>query len=123
MSSADSAHPADDDCQPGPPGTVIRFERRGLRFSRTRHAPQPPSPAPDTGTVTPQQRLASTMEGLYLRHGRTLSDEETAEAYRIALDAVRLMLDGCLARDLVGEGEYAHLTGMVDGMRNAPDEL
>lgn len=118
MSSADSAHPADDSC---PAGTVIRFDRHSLRTARSRRTPH--HPAPEPVAATPHQRLATTMEALFLNEGHTLCDETTVEVYRTTLDAVQLMLDGSLAEGLVGAAEHTHLSGMVDGMRAAPDEL
>ncbi len=63
------------------------------------------------------------MEALFLSDGRTLSDNETARVYRKTLDAVQLMLDGSLAEHVVGEEEHRQLSGMIQGMWSAPDEL
>ena len=119
MPSAEPARPAIDPASP--PGTVIRIDRRTARTGAGRRTPQPP--AADSAVVTPQQHLAAHMESMFLNHGRTLSDPGTAEAYRIALDAVLLMLEGSFSERLIGEAEYAHLSGMVLGMRQAPDTL
>ncbi|MEU6925497.1 hypothetical protein [Streptomyces sp. NPDC046631] len=60
---------------------------------------------------------------MFLHSDRTLSDEATADAYRITLDTVLLMLEGSRAERLVGEEEYRHLAGMIQGMRGAPEAL
>jgi hypothetical protein len=63
------------------------------------------------------------MEATFLGRDRTLTDEPTAEAFRITLGAVQLMLDGSLAEQVVGEEEHRQLSGMIQGMWSAPDEL
>ncbi|MFJ1827398.1 hypothetical protein [Streptomyces sp. NPDC088178] len=115
-SSAEPVHPD------GPPGTVIRFDRRTARSGRGRRTPQP-APSDPAAARTPQEELAITLEAMFLRNDRTLSDEATADAYRITLDTVLLMLDGSRAEHLVGEEEYQHLAGMILGMRGAPEAL
>lgn len=67
--------------------------------------------------------MAITLEAMFLHSGRTLSDETTADTFRITLDTVLLMLEGSRAERLVGEEEYRHLAGMIDGMRGAPEAL
>lgn len=113
-SAAEPMHPGEPT---GPPGTVIRIDRRTRR-----HRPATTPPTLHT-EPTPEQRLAETMEALFLQHGHTLSDDKTAEIYRTTLDALQLMLDGSKATGKVGEDEYQHLSGMVAGMRGSPDEL
>jgi hypothetical protein len=103
----------------GPPGTVIRFDRRNRRRTTTITA-TPPAPHAER---TPEQLLAETMEALFLQHGHTLSDESTAEIYRTTLDALQMMLDGSKATGKVGDDEHEFLSGMVQGMRSSPDEL
>lgn len=110
-----SAHPAPRE-PAGPPGDVIPFSRSTRRSGR--RPPQPLHAEP-----TPEQRLAETIEALFLRAGHTLSDDTTASIYRCSLDALQLMLDASRAREKVGEDEHRFLTGMVDGMRAAPGEL
>lgn len=122
-SSANPAHPTDG--PPGPQGahgTVIRFDRRAARGGRGRRTAQP-APTEPAAARTPQQELAITLEALFLHNHRTLSDARTAEAFRVTLDAVLLMLDGSREERLVGEEEYRHLSGMIHGMRGAPDAL
>ncbi|MFE7475298.1 hypothetical protein ACFU98_29855 [Streptomyces sp. NPDC057575] len=120
-----SAKPVHPDGPPGPAGshgTVIRFERRPTRTGRGRRTPQP-APSDPAAALTPQQELAITLEAMFLHHDRTLSDEATADAFRLTLDTVLLMLDGSRAEHLVGEEEYQHLAGMIQGMQGAPEAL
>lgn len=119
-SSAEPLHPAG---APGPTARIIHFDRRDRRVARQRTHLPAATPPPLHTEPTPQQRLAETMEALFLARGRTLSDEPTAEAYRVTLEAVLLMLDGSLAEHLVGEEEYRHLRGMLEGMIATPNEL
>lgn len=103
----------------GPVGRIIQLDRWVGR-QRSRRVASPP---PLRTEPTPQQDLAITLEAMFLHHDRTLSDEATADAFRLTLDTVLLMLDGSRAEQLVGEEEYRHLAGMIHGMRGAPDAL
>lgn len=119
-SSAEPAHP--EHTVTGPPGNVIHFGRRlTTRTGRGRRTPQPAPP--ESAVDTPQRRLAETAEAFFLAAETSLTDEATAAAYRTTLTLVQLMLDGSRAQDLVGEAEHQHLTGMVNGLRDAPDHL
>ncbi|MDK0525049.1 hypothetical protein [Streptomyces sp. ML-6] len=104
----------------GSTGNIIRLDRRPSRGLRRRRTPPPPLLHAEP---TPQQLLAETMEAHFLARGSTLTDGPTADAYRTTLDAVQLMLDGSLAERLLGEDQHQHLSGMLLGMRDAPDEL
>ncbi|MEV6146352.1 hypothetical protein [Streptomyces sp. NPDC051992] len=101
---------------------MIQFGRRTARSGRGRRTPQP-APSEPAAARTPQQELAITLEAMFLHSDRTLSDEATADAYRITLDTVLLMLEGSRAERLMGEEEYRHLAGMIHGMRGAPEAL
>ncbi|MEU5660037.1 hypothetical protein ABZ802_31130 [Streptomyces sp. NPDC047737] len=120
-SAAEPAHP--EHTTTGPPGKLLAFGGRATRTGAGRRTPQPrPSEEPATAD-SPQQRLAETAEAWFLARGGTLTDERTAKVYRDTLDLVRLMHDGSLAEGLVGDVEYEHLSGMVEGLRGAPDSL
>ncbi|MFB8122075.1 hypothetical protein ACFVG1_12885 [Streptomyces bacillaris] len=129
-SSVEPAIPAGHHA-PGPPGPatppgdsrVVPFTTRATRTGRGRRTPQPPPPDRAATTDTPQQRLAETAEAWFLKRGGTLTDETTADTYRATLDLVQLMLDGSLHEHLIGDGEHRHLTGMMRGLRDAPDSL
>lgn len=115
---------------PGPPGPatppggnrVVPITARTARTGRGRRTPQP-TPPDRAAADNPQQWLAETAEAWFLRRGSTLTDETTAATYRATLDLVQLMLDGSLHERLVGDGEHQHLTGMMRGLRDAPDSL
>ncbi len=121
-SSAEPAHP--EHTVTGPPGKLLHFARRTLRTGHGRRTPHTPAPD-DTATAPsdPQQRLAETAEAFFRASGTTLTDEETAAAYRTTLALVQLMFDGSRAQDLVDETGHQHLTGMVHGLRDAPEHL
>ena len=118
-SSAEPVHPAD---APGPTARIFHLDRHDRRVARQRTRRSAPPPPLHT-EPTPQQLLAETMEAMFLARGRTLTDEPTAEAYRVTLEAVQLMLDASLGERKLGEEEHRQLSGMVQGMRSAPDEL
>lgn len=118
-SSAEPVHPAG--APGGPTARIFHLdlhERRVARQRTHRSAPPPLHTEP-----TPQQRLAETMEALFLARGRTLTDEPTAEAYQVTLEAVQLMLDASFAERRLGEEEHRQLSGMIQGMRSSPNEL
>ncbi|MGW1814189.1 hypothetical protein ACWCQM_11585 [Streptomyces sp. NPDC002125] len=121
-SAAEPAHP--EPTMAGPPGKVLHFAQRTLRGGHGRRTPQPqPSEEPAAVPDTPQQRLAETAEAWFLAHQSTLTDPDVADTYRATLDLVRLMLEGSQAESLIGDEEFRHLAGMVEGLRNAPDTL
>lgn len=106
--------------------TVLAFpkkaadrSRRPPRRERTA-APMPPRPGPD---LTPQQKLAASLEARFAQYGRTLTDEDTAEGMLITLDAVRAMLQGAHAQGLLTDDAYRDLDAMIAGMANAPGLL
>lgn len=121
-SSAEPAHP--EHTTMGPPGRILQFAQRTARTGRGRRTPQPPpSDEPATVTDTPQQRLAETAEAWFHARGKTLTDPDAADTYRATLDLVQLMHDGSLATGSIGQDEHQHLTGMIEGLRAAPDAL
>lgn len=109
--SAEPARPGPDP-QAGPAATVIAF-RRPRRHSRETRVPIQPDP-------TPAQKLAAIIERTYADHGRSLTDEETALSYTIALGVLRTLLQGLREQGKLGEEEYALLQGMLDGMLEVP---
>ncbi|MET9055278.1 hypothetical protein ABZW50_29435 [Streptomyces bacillaris] len=107
----------------GDTSQVLPFTRRTPRTGRGRRTPQPAQPERAVVADTPQQRLAETAEAWFLKRGGTLTDQTTADTYRATLDLVQLMLDGSLHKRIVGADEHQHLTGMMRGLRDAPDSL
>lgn len=113
---------------PAPAATPGDASNRVIPFGRLPHPhrPRPPHPQPAqpervVAPDSPEQRLAETAEAWLLARGATLTDDTTADTYRATLDLVQLMLDGSLAKNLIGEDEYRHLTGMMRGLKDAPD--
>ncbi|MFD9721046.1 hypothetical protein [Streptomyces sp. NPDC059076] len=96
------------------PGAVISLSSHPRRRS---HRIDPPD------FTEPEQILAEIIEALFLKRSRTLTDEDTAEAYVIAIDAMLLVIDGAMARGVVGETEHQALRGMAEGMRQAPERV
>ena len=70
-----------------------------------------------------EQLLTEHVEALFSKHGRTLSDDDTAQAYQITLDLVLMMMDGALVEGVVGEEQHKTLRGMLKGMKQAPGNL
>jgi hypothetical protein len=101
-------------------GHVIHLgARRAARYERqepTVGDAQPSDP-------TPEERLAETIQALYLKQRRSLADPDTAEAYDIALQAMLLMLDGALVRAGLPEEHHRTLRGMVEAARQVPHIL
>lgn len=119
-SSAEPVHPAG--APGGPTARIFHLDLHERRVARQRtHRSAPPPPLHTE--PTPQQRLAETMEALFLARGRTLTDEPTAEAYQVTLEAVQLMLHASFAERRLGEEEHRQLSGMIQGMRSSPNEL
>jgi hypothetical protein len=113
MSAADATDPMTGQT-PGPtsPGVVIPMFKR------------PATPTPSDGAqLTAGQHLAEQIEALFHRHGKTLTDDDTARVYDVTLDLVRMMHDGALADQVLTAEQHAQLAAMVQGMRAAPRHL
>lgn len=91
--------------------------RRHKRSERTTVPPQP------TGPLSDQERLAATLESVWARHGRSLTDDSTATDVRIALGEVRKLLRGARERGLIDEAGFEALDGMYAGIQAAPGLL
>ncbi|MFG2540601.1 hypothetical protein ACGFU4_35725, partial [Streptomyces sp. NPDC048511] len=102
---------------------ILQFAQRTARTGRGRRTPQPPPSEEPAAVDTPQQRLAETAEAWLRARGKTLTDPDAADTYRATLDLVQLMHDGSLATGSIGQDEHQHLTGMIEGLRAAPDAL
>lgn len=96
------------------PAEVYPFRRPRRQRRETPVPPQPESP------LTPQQKLAATLERRFGAQGHSLTDEDTAADFLITLAAVRDLVAGARAQGVLGEEEYTVLEGMVDGMMDAP---
>ncbi|WP_042174619.1 hypothetical protein [Streptomyces sp. NBRC 110035] len=78
----------------------------------------PPDPHTDA-----HQRLAATIEAVFARHGRSLTDDDTAQDYRITLTEVRRMFQGAHAQGVLGSEAHRELDAMIEGMAAVPDFL
>lgn len=89
-----------------------------------RHTPRRRTTAvPSEPALTPEQRLAASIEEIFARHGRSLTDDDTAEDYRIALGAVRSMLQGAREQGVLNDEQHQNLDAMIVGMLNSPTLL
>lgn len=115
-----SAEPARTGPDQPVPGTVIpiftatRPPRRSARRERTT-VPAQPDP-----NLSPQQKLAASIEHLFAAHGRSLTDEDTAQDYLITLGYVRRMLEGARVKGVLAEDQQRDLDAMIEGMMAAP---
>lgn len=81
------------------------------------------APVPDTPEPSPHERLAESVETLFLKHDRTLSEPETAEAYLITLHLVATLFEGAHVNGLVDDQQHTELAAMIEGMRAVPGLL
>ena len=107
--------------RPGPPtngpATVLAFRRPRHPSRETR---MPATPDPD---LTPEQKLAATIERAFAEHARSLTDPDTALDFTITVNVFATVLEGARAQGKLGEDEFTLLHGMVQGMRDAPQLL
>ncbi|MGW5003201.1 hypothetical protein ACWEP8_36735 [Streptomyces hydrogenans] len=114
MSSAEHA-PVPQDGPPGP-GAVIHLAGRRQRRSLAH-----PAPAPVPAPTTPAFQVALTIQAMYQSTGQSLHDPATAAAYRTALEATVLLIDGAHATDALDDVGWKNLRTMLDDMVQAPD--
>lgn len=77
----------------------------------------------DGDSPTPEEQLAQTVEALYLKRRRTITDPATAEAFDIALEAALIVVDGTLAHGHITAEQHQLLAGMLQAARRAPEVL
>ncbi|MFI0929660.1 hypothetical protein ACH4TP_37915 [Streptomyces sp. NPDC021012] len=75
--------------------------------------PEPPS--------TPAFQVALTVQAMYQATGQSLNDPATAAAYRTALEATVLLIDGAHATDVIDETGWENLRAMLADLAQAPD--
>lgn len=68
-------------------------------------------------------QVAAWWEKIYRDMGRTLTDEDTAEAHRITAAAFGLLIDGARAAGVLSESQAGYLSGMAVEAVRAPDFL
>lgn len=120
MSAAESARPGPDH---GPMAAVIRIDDQARRPRRTHRSERTTVPPQPSGSITPDQRVASVLEAAYAQHRRSLTDESTALDFQIALREVRKVLLGALETGLLTEDEHLSLDSMFAAMERAPGVL
>ncbi|MCX4885945.1 hypothetical protein [Streptomyces sp. NBC_00847] len=121
MSAAEPANPGPDHALMATVTPIVRTATRPPRRDKRRESTRVPQQP--TSDLTPHERLAATVEDLFAKHGRSLTDPESAEDYLITLRAVRIMLGGAREQGLLGEEAYADLDAMLEGMMTAPGLL
>lgn len=121
MSAAESAHPGPG---LGPLATVHHLTSgttsRPRRHRSSERTPVPPTP---DGDPTRHHILAVTLEDLFARKGRSLTDEVTAEDFLTTLRAVLHLLEGALRQGILDETAHQDLKVMIEGMMQAPSLL
>lgn len=121
MSAAEPAHPGRDSSQWAAilelPTSAARPLRRKQRRERTTVPPQPGR------ELNPHEKLAASLEHLFAKHGRSLTDEETVQDFLIALAAFRNLLEGARVQGMLTEDTHRDLDGMLEGMAAAPGLL
>jgi len=101
------------------PATVIDISKRTTTASQGRWKPLS-TPHPQGGTDDRQQ-LADHIEMTFNEQKLTLSDDDTADAFRITLQVVRGLLAGAGAQGIVDERQAERLDALVEGVIGAPD--
>lgn len=118
MSAVDPVDPPNSVTSFGP-AAVIDINTRTKTSSQGRWKPVS-TPHP-TGGTDGQQQLADHIETTFNYARLTLSDDDTADAYRLTLKIVRGVLAGAHAKGMVDESQAAQLDALVEGMLGAPD--
>ncbi|MGV9226352.1 hypothetical protein ACWDPF_27205 [Streptomyces albogriseolus] len=80
-------------------------------------------PADEQRPLTTEERLAASVEEKFRQHGRTLTDESTAEVFTISLGIVRTLLEGARHGEVIDDGQHAELDALYLGMLAAPGIL
>ncbi|MYW49631.1 hypothetical protein [Streptomyces sp. SID161] len=108
------------------PFTTRRTRRRTTNSSGgTTRMDRPPTSQPEPAPKHPdrvaaERQVAEHVEKTFNATGRTLSDDETAAAYRITLGLVQDTLHGATASDIVTEEQRETLAILLAGMSEAP---
>ncbi|MFF8610828.1 hypothetical protein ACF06X_33520 [Streptomyces sp. NPDC015346] len=114
-----SAEPAPTTPAPDHGGAVIHH----LAHRRARRGEPPAAPVAGPAPDGIEAQIAETVQAYFLSRGRTLTDEPTAVAFDITLEAVRQVLDGALATHIVEETAHTVLVEMLDGLRQSPQNV
>jgi hypothetical protein len=123
MSAAEPATPGPDHALMAAVTPIVRTAARPPRREQRRESPRVPQQPTSGSGLSPHEKLAATVENLFAKHGKSLTDEDTAEDFLITLQAVRIMLRGAREQCLVGEDAFTDLDVMLEGMMAAPGLL
>ncbi|MCX4571569.1 hypothetical protein OOK48_35195 [Streptomyces viridodiastaticus] len=80
-------------------------------------------PADQQHPLTPEQKLAASLEDTFNQHGRTLTDETTADIFTISIGIARTMLEGARHGTVIDDGQHRELDALYTGMLQAPGLL
>ncbi|MGW2384357.1 hypothetical protein [Streptomyces sp. NPDC001658] len=121
MSAADPAHPTTGGSR-GRLATVHTFpaSRPPRRIQRRESTTVPATPAPD---LTPHEQFAATLEDLFAKHGRSLTDEGTVQDFLITLSAIRDLLAGARSSGMLEPEAHRELDATIEGMMAVPKML
>ncbi|MFF2571150.1 hypothetical protein [Streptomyces sp. NPDC058084] len=81
---------------------------------------RPSLPASVPSSLTDQQ-VAAWWESIFQDMGRTLTDEQTAEAHRVTSAGFGLLIDGARAAGVLTESQAEYLSAMAVEAVRAPD--
>jgi hypothetical protein len=105
----------------GPIGSVIHLAQHPSARSRAGvRRTEPPAPVEDCG---PLQRLAETVQAIFLARRQSLADADTAQAYDTTLEAVMLMVRSAAARGHLDPAQHELLAEIIDDMRAVPEAV
>ncbi|MFJ2752758.1 hypothetical protein [Streptomyces sp. NPDC087297] len=97
-------------------------DRRGvIRSAATDNTVVPLRPTLAGDGSTTDHQVAAWWESMFLKMGRTLTDEPTAEAHRITAAAFGLLIDGARASGVIDDSQASYLAGMAVEAIRAPD--
>lgn len=123
MSAAEPANPGPDRALTATVIPLIRSSSTAARPPRRDRRERPHVPQQPTSDLTPHEKLAAVVEDLFAKHGRSLTDPDSAEDYLITLRAVRIMLRGAREQGILGQEAFSDLDAMLEGMMTAPGLL
>lgn len=92
---------------------------RGQRMTPTPHTTDSTGGG-STGGTDAARALAEHFEATFNEHRLSLTDDRTAEAYKVTLRIVQNVLAGAQAHGVVDEAQRGELDQMIEGMTSAP---
>lgn len=113
-----SAEPARPGHDPRRPAQVITFPTASRPPRHQRQETRLPA-----DSLTPEQKLAASLEKTFAKHGHTLTDDTTAEIFTITLGIARDMIEGARVGEVIDDGQHRELDTLYLGMLAAPGIL